>query len=138
MSIDKDFLDRLMEGCAPDDLFGKGGVLPELTKALAERALNVEMNGHLSEEHAEEFSEGRNQPANRCNGNSQKTVTADTGKVVLEIPHDRNRTFDPLLIGKYQHRFLEFDRLRVGPQAGKRPGLGRIRGEGEGHRHSCR
>jgi len=30
--------------------------------------------------------------------------------VVLDIPRDRNGTFDPLLIGKYQHRFPEFDR----------------------------
>jgi putative transposase len=35
MSIDKDLLDRLMEGGAPGDLFGKGGVLSELTKLRA-------------------------------------------------------------------------------------------------------
>ena len=29
---------------------------------------------------------------------------------MLDIPRDRNGTFDPLLIGKYQHRFPEFDR----------------------------
>lgn len=39
MSIDKDLLDRLMEGRSPGDLFGKSGILAELTKALAERAL---------------------------------------------------------------------------------------------------
>ncbi len=36
MSIDKDILDQLMEGRAPGDLFGKDGILSELTKALAE------------------------------------------------------------------------------------------------------
>jgi len=36
MSIDKDLLDRLMEGRSPGDLFGKEGILSELTKALAE------------------------------------------------------------------------------------------------------
>jgi len=45
MSIDKDILDRLMEGRAPGDLFGKDGILSELTKALAERALSTEMDG---------------------------------------------------------------------------------------------
>jgi hypothetical protein len=39
MSIDKELLDRLMEGRSPGDLFGKDGILSELTKALAERAL---------------------------------------------------------------------------------------------------
>ena len=65
MSIDKDILDRLMEGRAPGDLFGKDGILSELTKALAERALSTEMEVHLDEERAEEAPEGRNQPPNR-------------------------------------------------------------------------
>ncbi|WP_323777665.1 hypothetical protein [Leisingera sp.] len=38
MCIDKDLLDRLMEGRSACDLFGKEGILAELTKALAERA----------------------------------------------------------------------------------------------------
>ncbi|MDE4188502.1 transposase, partial [Phaeobacter gallaeciensis] len=83
MSIDKDLLDRLMEGRSPGDLFGKTGILAELTKALAERALSTEMDVHLDEERGEEPPEGQNQPPNRRNGRSQKTVTTDSGKVVL-------------------------------------------------------
>lgn len=49
MSIDKDLLDRLMEGRSPGDLFGKSGILAELPKALAERALTTEMDVHLDE-----------------------------------------------------------------------------------------
>ncbi len=109
MSIDKDLLDRLMEGRSPGDLFGKTGILAELTKALAERALSTEMDVHLDEERAEQAPEGQNQPPNRRNGRSQKTVTTDSGKVVLDIPRDRNGTFDPKLIGKYQRRFPGFD-----------------------------
>lgn len=41
MSIDKDLLDQLMKGRSAGDLFGKDGVLAELTKALAERALSA-------------------------------------------------------------------------------------------------
>ena len=37
-------------------------------------------------------------------------MTTGSGKVVLDIPRDRNGTFDPLLIAKYQRRFPEFDR----------------------------
>lgn len=43
MSIDKDLLDWLMAGCSPGDPFDKTGILAELTKALAERALSAEM-----------------------------------------------------------------------------------------------
>jgi putative transposase len=110
MSIDKDLLDQLMEGRAAGDLFGKEGILSELTKALAERALTTEMEEHLGEERAERAPEGQNRPPNRRNGSSQKTVTTESGKVILDIPRDRNGTFDPLLIAKYQRRFPEFDR----------------------------
>ena len=109
MSIDKDLLDKLMKGRSAGDLFGKGGVLADLTKALAERALSAELDEHLTEEKAGPLCEGQNQTSNRRNGSSQKTVTTDSGKVVLDIPRDRNGSFDPMLIAKYQRRFPEFD-----------------------------
>ena len=84
MSIDKNLLDQLMEGRSPGDLFGKDGVLAELTKALAERALNTELDAHLTE-CAGSPPEDQNQPPNRRNGSSQKTVTTGSGKVVLDI-----------------------------------------------------
>ena len=65
MSIDKDLLDQLMAGRKPGDLFGKDGILQELIKALAERALGAELDAHLSEERADPLAEGANQPPNR-------------------------------------------------------------------------
>ena len=65
MSIDKDLLDQLMAGRKPGDLFGKDGILQELIKALAERALGAELAAHLSEERADPLAEGANQPPNR-------------------------------------------------------------------------
>ncbi len=109
MSIDKALLDHLMEGRKAGDLFGEDGILQELTKALAERALSAELDEHLTEERADAPPEGANQAPNRRNGRSQKTVTTDSGKVILDIPRDRNGSFDPLLIAKYQRRFPEFD-----------------------------
>lgn len=110
MSIDKDLLGRLMEGRLPGDLFGKSGILSELTKALAERALDTEMTLHLDDERADGASAEDNLPPNRRNGRSQKTVTTESGKVVRDVPRDRNGTFDPMLIAKYQRCFPEFDR----------------------------
>lgn len=54
MNIDKDLSDRLMEGRTPGDLFGRTGILFELTRALAERALSTEMRVHLDGERADE------------------------------------------------------------------------------------
>ena len=111
MSIDKALLDELMKGREAGDLFGKQGVLAELTKALAERALGAELEAHLAleAEQSESAEVGETPPANRRNGTSQKTVMSDSGKIVLDIPRDRNGSFDPLLIAKYQRRFPEFD-----------------------------
>ncbi len=86
MSIDKNLLDQLMEGRTPGDLFGKDGILQELTKALAERALSAELDEHLTGERADPPPDGQNRPPNRRNGTSPKTVTTDSGKVVLDIP----------------------------------------------------
>lgn len=46
---------------------------------------------------------------NRRNGSSPKTVLDETSQVRLDIPRDRNGTFDPKLIARYKRRFLGFD-----------------------------
>ena len=47
--------------------------------------------------------------ANRRNGYSKKTVLGESSKLELRIPRDREGTFDPKLIAKYQRRFPGFD-----------------------------
>ena len=102
MAIDKDLLDRLLAGRDAWELFGSGGLLDELKKALSERILSAELDDHLA--HGEALERG-----NRRNGTSKKTVLSGTSQVTLDIPRDRAGTFDPKLIGKYQRRFPEFD-----------------------------
>ena len=79
--------DRLNDvmNALPGDLFCKTGILSELTKAPAERALSTERDGHLSEARARALAG----PPNRRNGGSRKTVTTDSGKVVLDMPRGR-------------------------------------------------
>lgn len=95
-------LDQLLDGSDPRTAFNPDGILDALKKALAERMLNAEMDQHLSGEAAD----GR---ANTRNGYGQKTVLTDTGRLALDIPRDRQGTFDPQLIAKYQRRFPGFD-----------------------------
>jgi putative transposase len=92
-------LDQLLAGADPKTAFDPNGLLDELKKALAERALNAEMDHHLASEEAD----------NRRNGYGRKTVVTDTGKLDLEVPRDRQASFDPQLIAKYQRRFPGFD-----------------------------
>ncbi len=82
--------------------FAKDGLLDELKKAFAERALNAEIDHHL--DNGEE--DGR---PNSRNGYGRKSVLTETGKIELEVPRDRLSTFDPQLIAKYQRRFPGFD-----------------------------
>jgi len=93
-------LDQLLAGADAKTAFDPNGLLDELKKALAERALNAEMDHHLS---------GEGGAGNGRNGYGQKTVLTDTGKLELEVPRDRQASFDPHLIAKYQRRFPGFD-----------------------------
>jgi putative transposase len=102
MAIKKETLDALLAGSEGKDPFGKDGVLDELKKVLAERALNAELDHHLGNE----SDDGRR---NHRNGYSKKSVLTDTGKLEIEVPRDRAGTFDPQLIAKYQRRFPGFD-----------------------------
>jgi putative transposase len=93
-------LDQLLAGADARTAFDKDGLLDELKRALAERALNAEMDHHL---------ETGEEDGNRRNGYGKKTVLTGTGKIALEVPRDRLSTFDPHLIAKYQRRFPGFD-----------------------------
>ena len=92
-------LDQLLAGADPKTAFDPNGLLDDLKKALAERVLNAEMDHHLAGE----------EPGNRRNGYGKKTVITDTGRIELEVPRDRQASFDPQLIAKYQRRFPGFD-----------------------------
>src|SRR5436305_1159245 len=92
-------LDQLLAGADAKTAFDPDGLLDDLKKALAERVLNAEMDHHLAGEEL----------GNRRNGYGKKTVVTDTGKIELEVPRDRQASFDPQLIAKYQRRFPGFD-----------------------------
>jgi putative transposase len=93
-------LDQLLAGADPKTAFDPNGLLDDLKKALAERALNAEMDHHLA---------GDGGISNSRNGYGRKNVITDTGRIELEVPRDRQATFDPQLIAKYQRRFPGFD-----------------------------
>src|ERR687893_90229 len=93
-------LDQLLAGADPKTAFDPNGLLDELKKALAERALNAEMDHHLG---------GEEEAGNSRNGYGRKTVVTDTGRIELEVPRDRQASFDPQLVAKYQRRFPGFD-----------------------------
>jgi putative transposase len=99
-SVPAALLDQLLAGSDAGAALQDGRLLDSLKKALAERALNAEMDHHLDQE---------GQDNNSRNGYGRKTVTTDGGKIEIEVPRDRAGSFDPQLIAKYQRRFPGFD-----------------------------
>jgi putative transposase len=101
-AIPDELLDQLLAGSDPRAALANGGLLDGLKKALAERALNAELDHHLEGGEPDGRANGRN-------GYGGKTVLTGTGKLELQVPRDRLSTFDPQLIAKYQRRFPGFD-----------------------------
>src|SRR3954451_1869623 len=100
--ISDELLDQLLAGRYPQSALVRDGLLDELKRALAERALNAEMDHHL----VGEAAEGR---SNSRNGYGRKTVLTGTGKLPIAVPRDRLSTFEPQLIAKYRRRLPGFD-----------------------------
>jgi putative transposase len=92
-------LDQLLAGTDLKTAFDPNGLLDDLKKALAERVLNAEMDHHLA----------KADDGNSRNGYGKKTVVTDTSRIELDVPRDRQSSFDPQLIAKYQRRFPGFD-----------------------------
>ena len=75
-------------------------------KALIERALGAELSHHLG------YAPGTPKPqvtTNHRNGTSGKTVLTDDGPVAIEVPRDRDGSFEPQIIPKHERRFTGFD-----------------------------
>lgn len=75
-------------------------------KAIIERALGGELTHHLG------YPPGGTKPedtSNHRNGTSGKTVLTDDGPLALDLPRDRDGSFEPRLIGKHERRFTGFD-----------------------------
>jgi len=99
-----ELLDQLVKGpmtpAEVQDLF------LSFQKAVIERAMGAEMNWHLGYRPGESKPEGQ---ANERNGASSKTVLTEHGAVRVELPRDRDGSFEPVLIPKHERRFTGFD-----------------------------
>ena len=83
-----------------------GGLMKELRKALMQRMLGAELTEHLGYEHGEAAPPVQ---TNRRNGVSRKTVKSEDGAFEIEVPRDREGSFEPRLIGKGQTRIDGLD-----------------------------
>ena len=92
------------------ELVGPGGLLSDLTKTVLETALEVEMDDHLG--YAKHAPEGRNR-SNSRNGSRSKTVLTEVGEVEIEVPRDREASFEPQIVKKRQRGLSGVDELVI-------------------------
>ncbi|MCW2621130.1 MAG: transposase mutator type [Frankiales bacterium] len=108
-----ELIDRSSEGGV--SLTGEGGFLPELIKAVLERGLAAELTEHLGYEAGDPA--GRGSPNSR-NGHTPKTVQSQIGPLGLDVPRDRNSSFEPRLVPKGERRLHGLDDMIISLYAG--------------------
>lgn len=87
-------------------LDGPEGLLNRMAKAVLERALTEEMTDHLGYESGDPDGAGT---GNSRNGTGRKTVSTVHGPVDLEVPRDRNGTFEPKIVPKHARRLTNIN-----------------------------
>ncbi len=92
------------------ELLGEGGLLQQMTKAVLERALAEELTDHLGYEEGDLAGRGS---GNSRNGVTAKRLLTEAGHVDLEVPRDRNATFDPAIVPKGTRRRDGVDALVI-------------------------
>jgi transposase-like protein len=102
---------RLVEQARADgrELVGRDGLLAGLMKLVLEAALQGEMDAHLGRGHGEPGVGG--QVVNHRNGTRAKTVITEAGPVEIDVPRDRDASFEPQIVGKRQRRLGSVDGL---------------------------
>jgi transposase-like protein len=106
--VDRQVVAELVAAAQADGmpLSGEGGLLAQLTKLVFESSLEGEMDAHLGY--------GKHDPAGRDGGNSRngtrsKTVLTEAGPVEIEVPRDRDGSFEPKIVRKRQRRLGGID-----------------------------
>ena len=91
-------------------LTGEGGLLQELTKRLLESALDGEITDHLGYDKHDPAGRGT---GNSRNGSRSKTVLTDVGPVQIDVPRDRDSSFEPKIVAKRQKRLTGVDEMVI-------------------------
>jgi transposase-like protein len=103
-AIPKELIDQFVSGPMSAEAIQDASMA--FKKALIERALGAELGQHLG------YPQGAERPeesTSQRNGKSGKTALTDDGPLRLDIPRDRDGSFEPILIPKHERRFTGFD-----------------------------
>jgi putative transposase len=91
-------------------LTGQGGLLPSLVANILQAGLNIELDDHLG---YEPYAVDGRGSGNSRNGAYPKTVITDVGPVEVQMPRDRNATFEPVTVPKHTRRLEGFSEMVI-------------------------
>jgi len=108
---EKDIIDQLLDnidfrGLTQDEVVGQDGLIKQLTGRILQRALEAEMTEHLG---YEKNSNAGDNSGNNRNGHTEKTVLLENQSTTIEVPRDRNSTFEPVIVPKHEKRVPLFN-----------------------------
>ena len=116
MEIPDELIDQLLgEYTGPEQLTGPDGLINQLRKRLIERAAGAELKQHLG------YPAGGEPPGeqpNRRNGTTSKRLRTVDGPVTVELPRDRDASFEPRIVPKHSRSFDGFDEQILALYAG--------------------
>jgi putative transposase len=108
---EKDFIDQILDnidfrGLTQDEVVGRDGIIKQLTGRILQKALEAEMTEHLG--YVKNSNAGDNS-GNSRNGHTEKTVLLENQSATIDVPRDRNGTFEPIIIPKHEKRIPLFN-----------------------------
>jgi putative transposase len=108
---EKDILDQILDGIdlrglTQDEVVGQDGLIKQLTGRILQRALEAEMTEHLG---YEKNSNAGDNSGNSRNGYTEKTVLMENQSATINVPRDRNGTFEPIIVPKHEKRLPLFN-----------------------------
>jgi transposase-like protein len=111
-AVDEELVRQLTQRARAEGLklAGEGGLLQKLTKMVVESALDGEIDDHLG--YAKHDAAGRN-GGNSRNGKRSKTLLTEAGPIEIDVPRDRDGSFEPRLVAKRQRRLSGVDDLVI-------------------------
>jgi len=115
-SVSKETISRITDTVVAEakarglELTGPNGLLKLFTKNVLETALNEELTEHLG--HPKHQDDPSRESTNVRTGSRPKTVISDAaGEVVIDLPRDRESTFEPQIVKKRQRRLTDVDEI---------------------------
>lgn len=114
--IRQELLDELLAGYqSPEDLTGPDGLLKTLFRRLIESAAGAELTEHLGYERFDPAGRGS---GNSRNGTTPKVLKTEHGEIPVEMPRDRNGSFEPQIVPKGETHWNGFDDRIISLYAG--------------------